>query len=356
MTGARYAQCWEDADVLLAALDVRAGDTCLSIASAGDNTLALLTRAPRRVIAIDFSPEQIACLELRVSAYRNLRHAQLLELLGSAPSTRRLELYKLCRTDLSGEARRFWDAREKGIARGIATVGRFERYLELFRTYLLPLVHARPVVARLLKGGALRQREDFYSTTWDSWRWRLLFRVFFSRLVMSRLGRDPRFFKYVNGQVAERLLERTRHGLTDTDPAENPYLQWIFSGRHTTALPCALRAENFQAIRANLDRLEWRCCSLAEFLESSNEHSIDRFNLSDVFEYMSPTQYSHALEQVARAGKCGGRLVYWNMLADRHRPEWLHMLLNPLAGLARELHLKDRAFFYSDLVIEEITG
>ena len=38
----RYAQVWEDADVLLEALDVQPGDTCLSIASAGDNTLALL--------------------------------------------------------------------------------------------------------------------------------------------------------------------------------------------------------------------------------------------------------------------------------------------------------------------------
>ena len=37
----RYAQCWEDADVLLDALQVEPGDTCLSIASAGDNTLAL---------------------------------------------------------------------------------------------------------------------------------------------------------------------------------------------------------------------------------------------------------------------------------------------------------------------------
>ena len=39
----RYAQCWEDADVLLDALDVQPGDTCLSIASAGDNSLALLS-------------------------------------------------------------------------------------------------------------------------------------------------------------------------------------------------------------------------------------------------------------------------------------------------------------------------
>ena len=37
----RYAQVWEDADILLAALAPREGDVHLSIASAGDNVLAL---------------------------------------------------------------------------------------------------------------------------------------------------------------------------------------------------------------------------------------------------------------------------------------------------------------------------
>src|SRR5436309_6336755 len=96
----RYAQCWEDADILLEGLDVRPGDVCLSIASAGDNTLALLTRSPGRVIALDLSPAQLACLELRVAAYRVLSHPELLELIGSTPSRRRLLLYQRCRPQL----------------------------------------------------------------------------------------------------------------------------------------------------------------------------------------------------------------------------------------------------------------
>jgi S-adenosylmethionine-diacylglycerol 3-amino-3-carboxypropyl transferase len=38
----RYAQVWEDADILVDALRPGAGDTVVSIASAGDNALALL--------------------------------------------------------------------------------------------------------------------------------------------------------------------------------------------------------------------------------------------------------------------------------------------------------------------------
>src|SRR5512145_722760 len=114
----RYAQCWEDADVLLEALAVRPGDTCLSIASGGDNTLALLSRCPARVIALDLSPAQLAALEVRVAAFRALTHAELLELMGSRPSDRRLVLYGRCRALLKPEARDFWDARVDDIVHG----------------------------------------------------------------------------------------------------------------------------------------------------------------------------------------------------------------------------------------------
>jgi len=96
----RYGQCWEDADILLAALDIQPGHTCVSIASAGDNVLAMVSKRPRRVIAVDLSLAQIACLELRVAAYRTLAHCELLELVGSLPSQRRLWLYQRCRPQL----------------------------------------------------------------------------------------------------------------------------------------------------------------------------------------------------------------------------------------------------------------
>ncbi len=85
----RYAQCWEDADILMEALNIRSAHTCVAIGSAGDNALAMLSRGPERLIALDISPAQIACLELRVAAYKELKHGELLELIGSTASSRR---------------------------------------------------------------------------------------------------------------------------------------------------------------------------------------------------------------------------------------------------------------------------
>ena len=353
-TRIRYAQCWEDADVLLSALDIRPGDTCLSIGSAGDNSLSLLVGDPARVIAVDVSAPQIACLELRVAAYRALEHPELLELIGSRPSVRRQQLYLRCRKALSPDARVFWDGRPDAIEGGIGAAGKFEQYFALFRRRVLPLVHGRRRVARLLAGGSAEERRAFYEEQWDTVRWRLMFRIFFSRPVLGRAGRDPAFFQYVQGDVAGAILARTRYALTALNPAENPYVHWILTGEHGPALPHALRRENFELIRDRLDRLEWHRLPLEEFLESSPDASIDRFNLSDIFEYMSASEYERLLERLVRAGSPGGRLAYWNLLVERRRPECLAERVRPLDDLARELHARDKAFFYRALVVEEI--
>src|SRR5262249_8572273 len=156
-----------------------------------------------------------------------------------------------------------------------------------------------------------------YERQWNTWRWRLIFRLFFSRFVMGRLGRDASFFNYVEGSVADRILERTRHALTVLDPAANPYLQWILTGRHTTAPPFAPRPENFEAIRTQLDRLEWHALAIEDFVQSQDGRGIDRYNLSDIFEYMSADNYEQLLQKLVAAGRPGGRLAYWNMLVPR---------------------------------------
>ena len=350
----RYAQVWEDADVLLEGLDVRPGHVCLSIASAGDNALALLTRDPARVIALDLNPAQLACLDLRVAAYRELTYHELLELIGSRASPRRAALYARCRSALSADGRRFWDAHGAAIDAGIGSAGKFERYFALFRNRILPLVHRRRRVLDLLTPRDRRGRERFYADQWDTWRWRLLFRLFFSRTAMGRLGRDPEFFRYVSGDVASRILERTRHALTELDPSANPYLHWILTGTHGEVLPLALRAEHFDRIRANLDRLEWRRESVEEFVAKAGSHAIDRYNLSDLFEYVSLDHYHRVLDGLVQAGRPKARLAYWNMLAPRRRPQSMAHRLLSLDALATKLHRVDHAFFYSAFVIEEV--
>ncbi|MGI9089480.1 MAG: DUF3419 family protein [Gemmatimonadaceae bacterium] len=350
----RYAQCWEDADILLEGLDIQPGDTCLSVASAGDNTLSLLTRFPARVIAIDLNPAQLAALELRVAAYRTLSHAELLELIGSRPSTTRTELYAKARAALSTQARSWWDVRPGAIRDGIGGAGKFESYLSLFRRLVLPLVHSRALTASLLERRSAEERIAFYDTKWDTPIWRSLFRAFFSQTVLGRLGRDPSFFRYAEGSVAEHLLARTKHALATLEPAENPYAHWILLGTHGSALPHALRPESFDVIRENLDRLEWHCKPLESVFENGLAQSFDRANLSNVFEYVSEAGQREMLNRLADVAAPGARIAYWNMMVPRSGERVLPDRIRTLTDLSQRLFALDKAFFYRAFVVEKV--
>ena len=181
------------------------------------------------------------------------------------------------------------------IAQGIGSAGKFERYFALFRTRVLPLVHSRQRIERLLAGGDVR-RATSSTARWDTCAGGCCSRSSSRAFVMGRLGRDPAFFRYVEGSVADRILARTRHALTELDPAANPYLHWILTGTHTTALPLALRAENFDAIRRT--STAWSgAAAVEDFLDKHPGRRFDRFNLSDIFEYMSEENYRQLLER-----------------------------------------------------------
>jgi S-adenosylmethionine-diacylglycerol 3-amino-3-carboxypropyl transferase len=350
----RYAQCWEDADVVLDALQVEPGDVCLSIASAGDNTLSLLASDPAKVVAVDLSESQLACLELRVAAYQRLSHGELLELIGARPSRRRRTLYQRLEPELSAQARRVWAAQGKALDLGIGAVGKFERYLALVRRFVIDTTHSTRDREALFQQRPLHERKAFYDEHWNNWRWRLLVTVAASRPILGRLGRDPRFFKYAEGSVADHILGMVEHALVDLDPADNAYLHWIVHGRFGDRLPHALREESFARIRANLNRLELRLADVQSYLNQAAPASIDRFNFSDVFEYLSEPDSDAVFDSVARVGTRGGRLAYWNMLVPRHRPERLAARIAPLSELSQRLHQTARTFFYTGFVVEEI--
>lgn len=306
--------------------------------------------------AVEMNAAQVACIELRRAAYLTLDHGEFLGLLGSRPCLSRMKLYRACRDRMSVGAREIWDAMPTAVENGVGSAGKFERYFALFRDWILPLAHSRRRVLSLLESRSPASRLEFYQGTWDNRRWRWIFQIFFSRTVMGALGRDPEFFKYVEGSVADRILGRTHHALVALDPSENPYLHWILTGTHGEVLPDALEEKNFEIIRAGLieDRFEVVQVPLEKWLTDNPGRCYDAFNLSDIFEYMSEANTRDLLEKIVASSRPGARLAYWNMLARRSRPESLAGRLKSCD--ADELFAQDRAFFYSRFVVEEVIG
>lgn len=351
----RYAQLWEDADVLCAALPQEPGKTLVSICSAGDNALAMLTLDPARVVVVDLSSAQIACLHLRIGAYRALSQPEFLELMGSRPSTQRAALLDRAIADLDPATRGFWQGQRDNVIRyGAGGVGKFERYFRIFRTKLLPLVHSKKTIDDIFVSRPKAEREGFLDSRFATWRWRLLLNFFFSRFMMGRMGRDKAFFDHVEGSVAQHVARRIKHAAVDCDPSQNPYLHWIMKGTHGEAVPMPWRAEHYDIIRSRLDRLDIRQGALEAFIDDGGK--ADGFNLSDIFEYMSPDVFAQVYGQILRAANPQARLVYWNMMAPRRVPPAFAGKVTTLTGQENQLKARDKAFFYSDFVIEEFKG
>jgi S-adenosylmethionine-diacylglycerol 3-amino-3-carboxypropyl transferase len=360
----RYANVWEDAEVLRAALQPGPGRRFLSIASAGDNAFALLASGAE-VVAADLSTAQLALVDLKRAAIRRLGYEELLSFLGvlgepQGQGPRRGEedrraVYERLERDLTPQARDFWRQRLDVVTAGFVHGGKFEAYFKFFRSWVLPLIHRRQTLLDLLAERDEAGRQTFYRETWDNLRWRLLFRVFLSRSVMGRLGRDPEFFRYVEGSVAERILERVEYALTVLPVHSNPYIEFILTGRFRQALPYYLQPDVWPDLRRHLDRLTLFEGSIDDAAREQRGDGFDGFNLSDIFESLDPETSAAVYGRLVDAARPGARLAYWNMLVPRRLAATQPGRVRPLDAEARELFARDRAFLYNAFVLEEVT-
>jgi S-adenosylmethionine-diacylglycerol 3-amino-3-carboxypropyl transferase len=341
--------------VLRKGLQIQPGARVLSIASAGDNSLELLLDDPQKVICIDRNTTQLALIELKIAAIRQMEAAQVRLLLGlsKAPGSERDALYQELRPKLPPRCRKHWDEHLSQIHSGVANTGKFERYLATFRRFILPLVQWPSTVRQMCKLTDLDAQKTLYNKLWNSWRWRTLFRLFFSRRVMAKRGRQKEFFDQVEEtQIADVFMGRAEKALTEIPAATNPYLRWILDEANLT--PDYLSDEHMPTIRERLDRIEIIEDDLIDHLAQCEADTYDAFNLSDCLEYMPQEVADGLLENIVASASAGARLVYWNLLVPRDGSN-IEGLVSHLEE-AKTLHAIDRAFFYGRLVVEQVAA
>jgi S-adenosylmethionine-diacylglycerol 3-amino-3-carboxypropyl transferase len=346
-----YAQCWEDPQTLSEALAVTPDDDVISIASGGDNTLALLLLNPHTLTAVDHNSEQLAVLKLKLLAIAQFDYDDFVAFIGAAPCANRITLYRQLRGGLDSPDRDYWDHRAELLNKGVIHCGRFERYFAQFRRWVLPLVHSRRIAQRLLSLSSVNEQKEFYDDVWNNRRWRFLFRLFFCEFLLGRLGRSPAFFRYVKERrIADLLLARTRRGLTEIPIVENYFVHYILTGAYSkldTTHPYLQKA-NFRSLQENVGRLRLVQAGLVEYLKTLPTQSISRFNLSDVFEYLSTDAFEEIAREIARVGRSGSRVAFWTLFIPRPLPPSLASRFLSEAALAQKLYACDRAFYYGD--------
>lgn len=357
MTSVIYSQCWEDPRTLTEALAVGRQDDVVSIGSAGDNSLALLLNEPRSLTVVDANPAQIFLVELKIRAIETLDYDDFVGFLGARPCQDRERLYRYLRPRLSDQGRRYWDARGGDLVRGIIHCGKFERYLSTFRRHVLPFIHRKRTIRQMLAAASLSQQKLFYHEVWNNRRWRWAFQLFFGKFLLGHLGRDPSFFRYVTlDRVAEELLRRAQRGATELMIRDNFFIEYILTGEYGDAASAHpyLVESNFHLLRQAAGRVRLVRAGLRSYLEGLPPDAVSRFNLSDIFEYMSEGEFERTLRVILRACRDRARLAFWTLFVPRSVPAPLAGRIAPEPNRSDRLFAKDRGFFYGGFSLWDV--
>jgi S-adenosylmethionine-diacylglycerol 3-amino-3-carboxypropyl transferase len=348
----RYANCWEDPALLLAGLQPKKGEKICSIASGGCNSFSLLTTSPELLVAVDVSQVQLFLVELKIEAIRALEREEFMQFVGFLPKQNRWKTYQLIRSRLSSGAQHWWDGQSALIEQGIIYGGKFERYFLHFKKWLMPLIHSTNTCEALFETKTADEQALFYQKTWDNWRWRALFRLFFGKTMMGWLGRDPAFFKHVERPVGEYILEKTSAHLSTPLAQQNFMLHFCTLGHFGILPPDYVSVENYPIVRRNLNQIVLQK-GFAE--EASNKFGkFDCFNLSNIFEYLDEKTVQKVSTGLLAGAKPDARFAYWNLMVPRQLSWYFPEQIQFSVSKSDELTQQDRGFFYNRFVLERV--
>lgn len=353
--GIVFNMSWEDPEMDRRAFEVTPDDVVLSITSAGCNPLNLLCQNPRELICIDSNPAQTALLELKLAGIASLDHEAFFDIFAARKPARITDFYRArLRTHLSVRAREFWDRNLYMMARGVYEFGRMGWFCRLLRGYL-GMTLGRRRIEEFFNLDSVQAQRVWYQRNiaprlWGpAMRGMLRFRPF-----LYLAGVHPRQFDLVDHRhdMFEYVKERIEYALTRVPIRDNYFLSMTASGKFRgDHVPPYLLEKNFTALRRNLDRVQVVNGWLGPFLDSRPAASIHKFNLLDIFDWMTPDAFESTLHSVLRSAAPGARFIYRSGSYRLDPAPSVLAHVTPHADLARELLAMDRSATYGSFYV-----
>jgi len=354
--GIVFNMSWEDPEMDRRALGVGPGDTVLSISSAGCNPLNFLCQSPDKLITIDGNPAQNALVELKLAAIRTLDHATVFDIFAARRPSIVSKVYRArLRPSLSPRARAFWDKNLWMVHRGLYEFGKMGLATRIVRL-VLPLIGiSKKHVEQFFELRSLEDQQAMYRKYVEPRLWGpVAQRLCESRWFMYLCGVHPRQLELVDGRhgIYAYVKERIEYVLTKVPICDNYFLSVTVTGRFRgNHVPPYLLEENFETLRNNLDRVTVVNGWLGPYLDTQPPHSIHKFNLLDIFDWMTPELFERTLRSVLRAAAPGARLIYRSGSYELPPPASIRRHLHHHAELSKELLAIDRSGTYGSFYL-----
>ncbi len=371
--GLLYNTCWEDPAVDRQALHLGAEDRVLVIASAGCNALDYALCGPREVVAVDVNPRQIALLELKLAAIRNLGHAQVFDLFGLGGSSEAGDLYHdHLRRELSPFAKRYWDrrwtwfdGRSSFYWRGLSGLA-----ARLARTWFKRDPALIKALDHLLTVSDLATQRAWYDSEVAPRLWtpalekKIGRRVFLTLLGVPAAQRREIAHSHPGG-VAGFIRQAVDSVFRNHTLHTNYFWRVYITGRYSrTCCPSWLTPEGFAALKGGLvHRVTPRVATVSDLL-AEDTGQFSRFVLLDHMDWMGwyhPEALTEEWELIFKRATPQARVLFRSASPV---PDWLSQVHIADASLhdrlrfhgeqASLLHQQDRVGTYASFHIADI--
>jgi S-adenosylmethionine-diacylglycerol 3-amino-3-carboxypropyl transferase len=354
--GIVFNMSWEDPEMDRQALRLTPDDTVVSISSAGCNPLNFLCQSPRRLICVDGNPAQNAILELKLAGLKSLDHPTFFDIFAARHPSVATRVYRPhLRPHLSPWSQEFWDKNLWMVARGLYNFGRMGLFCRILRRFFGLLGIQRGHIEGFFELRTLEEQEAWYRKhaapkLWGPWSRRF---VMF-RPLLYLPGVHPEQYRLVNGRhdMYEFVKERVEYALTKVPIYDNYFLSQAVTGRFRgERVPPYLLEENFATLRDNVDRVLVVNGWLGPFLDTQPAGSITKFNLLDIFDWMSMEMFEATLKSVLRAAAPGATLIYRSGSYHLDPPPSILAHVERQDDLARRLFARDRSATYGSFYV-----
>jgi S-adenosylmethionine-diacylglycerol 3-amino-3-carboxypropyl transferase len=301
---------WEDPAVDRQVLAITPDDILVTIASAGDNVLAIALDGPKQIFAVDLNPTQIFLLQIKIVAAQHLNYEDFWRLFSLDPVPGISETYHVLRSHLGPDARYFWDTHLSLFQKGLYRAGIFGLTLWLQRIYLR-MVCGRNVLEQFFKTSSLTEQAEFYHKQIHTKWWNVFVKPFVDQWFFLLLfGAHPYQARRVQNQrFADFLASGIERALT-TIPAHDNFLwQHAFLGRYIVP-PDYASPDNFDCLKKVVSRIKTYNGRLQQLLQELPPRFVSCFNLLDAPDWLSPDETVILWTLIQRVAVPGARVLF----------------------------------------------
>jgi S-adenosylmethionine-diacylglycerol 3-amino-3-carboxypropyl transferase len=361
-----FYHCWEDIKIIKNALKIKDNDIIFSITSSGCNILNLLLDNPKKIYSVDYNPYQNYLLELKIAAIKNLDYPDFIQLMGLKSSNNNQDIYSSIRENISEKARLFWDKNSYVIKTGLLSVG--EQNIKNLGK-LLRFLKGENVIEDFFSCETIDRQADYFYKYIYGFPWKIslflaynkyLIRLFLCLRILREyyFGRKKSsdYFTYIKNVYYQKdHLEKIKNVYSKIPIKNNNFASLILLGYYfdENCYQPYLKEDNYQLLKKRISKIEIRTDSVLNLLKNLSDDTVDKFSLSNIFDWIDIESFRTTLNEIARVGRKNSKLFYSITRVDRYIPiDFEKIIMDRKSG--NELLKEDRTTLYSGFVVGEI--